>query len=432
LDSPATLTKPDRTSPPAEQKAQRGQKQRVQQVAIVPVADGWRVAGLEARPVSYALTLEEAAASVPDNANVTLSLPVSAVLFERMRLPSTDPAELSGMVLLQLEKSLPYAIDELTSGFDIITREENESELIVVVVNNEQLDGLCEPLRNRAKLPGQVAIFAIQIAARFPDEELLALIYRELDSTILAIAKHGKLVAAHSIPSTNQSEFIAEFPRTLLSAELEGTPVNFTKAIVERGIAGWIPAIKEHLDLVPIDAVELDPPLDAGPVNLVPEGWTTERRKLAQNAKIRDWLALAGIIYLCLLLAAAASIIWIQHQVSVINAKVVQATPAVDAITSQTGRWLALAPALDPNHYSVELLQQITKSIPNPDLHVTIFDQEKPGEFMIEGEAPDASGAIQYMDSLKKNPDLAAYHFTSTAPEILPNEHAHFRIMVSQ
>ncbi len=54
-----------------------------------------------------AATMEEAAASLPEDATVSLSLPVSAVLMERMRLPSTDREELGGMVTLQLEKTLP-------------------------------------------------------------------------------------------------------------------------------------------------------------------------------------------------------------------------------------------------------------------------------------------------------------------------------------
>jgi hypothetical protein len=399
----------------------------------MPAADGWRVGGIaDGESDRMARTMEEAAASVPDGAAVSLSLPVSAVLLERMRLPSTDLEELGGMVVLQLEKTLPYSGEELTSGFDIIHQEENECDLLAIAVSNEQLDGLCEPLRTRSKLPAQVAIFAIQLAARFPSEELLALIFREVDSTILAVAQKGKLVAAHSCPTTDREEFLAELPRLLLSAELEGTPVNFTKVVVERELAGWMDGLREQLGGLPIERIALDAPLEPGPVNLVPDGWTEEKRRVDQMARVRDWLALAGVIYLCLLLAAAAYIIWLQHQVGLVDSQVVQAAPAVDTIANQTARWNALAPATDPNRYAVELLQQINRSIPTDDLHVTVFDQTKPSEFLVEGEAPTASVALQYMDALRNNPGFKAFHFTSDPPEILPNEHAHFRIIATQ
>jgi len=374
-----------------------------------------------------ARTLEEAAAMIPAGASVRLSLPVSAVLMERMRLPSTDREELCGMVVLQLEKTVPYSGEELTSGFDIIGQKENECDLMAIAVSNEQLDALCQPLRSRRTLPDQVAIFAIQLAAKFRGEEVLALIFREVDAVILAIAQKGKLVAAHACPAGNREEFLAELPRMLLAAELEGAPMNFTRVIVEGELAAWRDGIREQFGDVPLELVAIDGPLEPGPVNLVPAGWTQEQKQEAQKAKLRDWLVLAAAIYLFCMLAAAAYLIWLQRQVGLIDAQVVATSPAVDSIATRKARWTALGAATDPTRYAVEILQQINTSIPSPDLHVTIFDQT-PAQFMVEGEAPTAAMAIQYADALKANPDLKAFHFDAGPPEILPNEHAHFRI----
>jgi hypothetical protein len=404
-------------------------RSRARLVTIIPAPEGWRVGGIaDGESARVARTMEEAAAAVPDGATVSLSLPVSAVLMERMRLPSTDREELGGMVVLQLEKTLPYSGEELTSGFEIIRQEENECDLLAIAVSNEQLDGLCEPLRSRRKLPASVAIFAIQLAARFPAEELLALIFREGDATILAVAQQGKLVAAHSCPATHREEFLAELPRLLLAAELEGTPVNFTKIAVERELAGWMDGLREQFRDISIERVSLDAPLAPGQVNLVPDGWTQEARKAARRAKLREWLVLAGVIYLALILAGAGYILWLQHQAGQIDAQVAAAAPAVDSIASRAARWAALTPATDPTRYTVELLQQINKSIPGDALHVTVFEQTGPDQFMVEGEAPTADMADQYVDALRNNPDLNAFHFDSGPPEILANEHAHFRI----
>jgi hypothetical protein len=394
----------------------------------MPAADGWRVGGaVDTEAARLARTMEEAAATVPAGATVRLSLPVSAVLMERMRLPSADREELGGMVVLQLEKTLPYSGEETTSGFNIIRQEENECDLLAIAVSNEQLNGLCLPLRSRRKQPNQVTVFALQLAAKFSREEVLALIYREADATILAVAQKGRLVAAHACPATDREGFLAELPRMLLAAELEGAPVNFTKVAVERELAGWLDGVREQFGDVPVERVSIDGPLEPGPVNLVPAGWTQEQRQEARKAKVRDWLALAGAIYLFFLLAAAAYIIWRQRQVGAIDGQVMAAAPAVDTIAARKARWMALEAATDPTRYPVEILQQINKSIPSADLHVTIFDQT-PSQFMVEGEAPTAGMAVQYMDALRANPDLNAFHFESGPPEILPNEHAHFRI----
>jgi Tfp pilus assembly PilM family ATPase len=46
--------------------------------------------------------------------SVVLALPVSAVLAQRMRLPSVEGSELREMVRIQLEKALPFSAEEVT------------------------------------------------------------------------------------------------------------------------------------------------------------------------------------------------------------------------------------------------------------------------------------------------------------------------------
>ena len=92
-------------------------------------------------------TIEEVASSLPANVPVHLALPCQATLIERIKLPSTDRDELVGMLQLQLEKTLPYPIEEVSNDFEVIHQAENESTLLSISANNLQLDRLCEPLR---------------------------------------------------------------------------------------------------------------------------------------------------------------------------------------------------------------------------------------------------------------------------------------------
>jgi hypothetical protein len=401
-------------------------------ITITPSAEGWRVGGIvDGESPRDAVTMEEVAAMLPEASNVSLALPVGTISLERMSLPSIARDELEGMVMLQLEKTLPYTGDELTVGFDILRVEGNESHLLAVAVSNEQLDTLCEPLRARGHLPEQLGVYAMQLAARYPVEEVLGLIFREADATILAIAQRGKLVAAYPCQAAGLDQFLIELPRLLLAAELEGTPVNFSKIVVERDLGSWVDPLQEEFGETWIERTPMDAPLPQCTVNLVPAGWIEEKRQVAQKAKVREWLMLAGGIYLFLLLLAAGYIIWLQRQVNAVNAKVSQAAPYVDSIANRKARWQALAPAIDPTRYLVEILNQISHSVPSDDLHVTLLDQGAPSQFLVEGEAPTASMALLYVDDLKNNPNLKMFHFKSDPPEILPNEHAHFRIFAT-
>jgi hypothetical protein len=225
----------------------------------------------------------------------------------------------------------------------------------------------------------------------------------------------------------DREEFLVELPRLLLAAELEGTPINFSKIVIEQELGSWIGGLREQFGETFIERGVLDGPLPQCAVNLVPGGWTEEKRQFAQKAKVREWLILAGAVYLCVLLVAAGYIIWLEHQVNAVNAQVAQAAPYVDSITNRKARWQALAPAIDPTRYLVEILNQISHSVPSDELHVTQLAQTEPSQFEIDGEAPNAGMVLVYLKSLQTDPNLKMFQFKTDQPEIVPNG-ARFRI----
>ncbi len=60
----------------------------------------------------------------------------------------------------------------------------------------------------------------------------------------------------------------------LLAAELEGAPVNFSKVVIEPGLTTWREGLRAQFGGLPVELAPMDGPLDQGPVNLVPAGWT--------------------------------------------------------------------------------------------------------------------------------------------------------------
>src|SRR5215831_14853510 len=84
-------------------------------------------------------TLEEAVPLLSASDEFVLGLPVSAVIAQRFRLPSVDPAEFPEMIRLQVEKLLPFPADEVTSDFELIKQSESESVVSAIAIRNEQL-----------------------------------------------------------------------------------------------------------------------------------------------------------------------------------------------------------------------------------------------------------------------------------------------------
>ena len=140
-------------------------KQNGTQSAILsPDAHGWRVsvAGGVERTVP---SLAEAVAGLPAHARLELGLPCQSVVIERHKLPSTDRSELAGMLQLQLEKTLPFPVDDVTHGFEILAQSENESTVLTVAAPYAQLEQLCAPLREKGRTPERITLHALRIAA---------------------------------------------------------------------------------------------------------------------------------------------------------------------------------------------------------------------------------------------------------------------------
>lgn len=396
----------------------------------MPADHGWRVknSGASRDDAAQAVeSLADAASAAPAGQALHLALPTSAVLMERMRLPSKDRDELEGMMRLQLEKTLPFSADEVTAAFEIIEQTDTESLLLALAANNDQLDAMCEPLRAQRRLPEKITPFAMHVAANCSKGEIVCAIYREQDALVLAIVQDAKLSYAQTIFAADASAFFSDLPQILLSAELDGVPVVFNRVQLDKQLADWHTQAREFFAPTPVDLLALDAPLPEPTMNLVPEAWLHERRQLVRAGRLRARLILAGVFYLALLLCAAGYVIWLQRQVARINQQIAITTPQVESIGSRKARWSALAPAIDPRRYTVEILHQVSSNLPSEDIRITVFDQT-PAQFMVEGEAPTAALALDYSERLKSNPELKDFKFDITPPTILPNEHAQFRI----
>src|SRR5437667_8637514 len=99
-------------------------------IFIIPTAHGWNFVRSAEQNGSWNVrklqTLEEAVPLLAATDDFVLGLPLSAVLAQRIGLPSVDPAEFRDMIRIPIEKLLPFAADEVSTAFELI--EQNESE----------------------------------------------------------------------------------------------------------------------------------------------------------------------------------------------------------------------------------------------------------------------------------------------------------------
>lgn len=393
-------------------------------VHLMPSATGWRV--LQGAAVADYASLEEAGAAVPARARLELALPLNAVLLERMTLPALDREELAGMVELQLEKTLPYPVEEAARTFEIVRQTETESTVLSIVAPESSLDLAVRALRERSRVPQRLTLFATAVGRSFPAGEAVFSLWQEQGQTIAAIGENGRLSWAQLLEGSDAEAVRVELSAMLLSAELDGVAVNFSRVLLAPECEDLREVCREIAD-APVETLAPLTILPESEVDLLPASWIADSKRAARSEKLRERLTMAAIVYLLLMAGAFVYLALQKRSVQALDVQIAELQPQIVETQARQQTWKMLAPAVDPGRYVMEVLYQVNKNLPSQEVKMTLFES-RPDQFMVEGEAPSTTHAIEFAEKLGHVEELKAFKIQAGNPVILPNNHARFKI----
>ncbi|MGE5209044.1 MAG: PilN domain-containing protein [Alphaproteobacteria bacterium] len=370
-------------------------------------------------------TLEEAVPLLSADDEFVLGLPVSVVIAQRFRLPSVDPAEFPEMIRLQIEKLLPFPADEVTSDFELIEQSENESVVSAIAIRNEQLSEVASPLLARGYIPRQVTVYAAQRASTHAPSGNALLIYPEGEMLVYAMTENGKLSLARAI-ERNGDQLQLELPQLRLSAELQGIDASSPNVLLDETCYELRDTVQGIL-ASPTEIVGIELPPAPVKLNLLPESWRRRRLQLIRQVEWRKRLVWIGGAYVGIVALLFAYLGLLRFQVGRFERRIAHDAPGTEFVRATEATWKALAPAIDPRFYPVEILEHLFESLPSADVRITAYNQSA-RQISVDGEANTAALAYDFIDKIKKNPDLQAFQFDMASPRILPNNHAQFRL----
>src|SRR5437763_191749 len=398
-------------------------------IFIIPTSHGWNFVRSSAQNGSWSVrklqTLEDAWPLLSAGDEFVLGLPVSSWMAQRFHLHSVDPAEFPNMIRLQIEKSLPFRPDEVTSDFELIEQSENESVVSTIAISNDRLAELASPLLDRCYSPRQVSVYAAQRASTYAPKANALLIYPEGEMLVYAMTENGKLSLARAI-ERNGDQLETELPQLRLSAELQGIDASFPNVLLDETCYELRDAVQGIL-ASPTEIVGME--LRPAPVKLnrLPESWRRRRLQLVRQVEWRKRIAWIGGAYVGAIVLLFAYLGLVRFQVGRFDRRIAHDAPETEFVRATEARWQALAPAIDLQYSPVEILQHLFESLPSADVRITVYNQSA-RQISVDGEANTAALAYEFIDKIKKNPDLRTFQFDMAAPRILPNNRAQFRL----
>ncbi len=371
-------------------------------------------------------TLEEAVPLLTATDDFVLGLPIAAVLAQRFRLPTVDPAEFPEMIRIQIEKALPFSPDEVTTDFEVIEQSEGGSVVSAVAVRNQQLAEMAAPLLERGYIPRQVTVYAAQRASTYAPEGNALLIYPEGETLVSAVTENGKVSLTRTLESVKQEQLQIELPQLRLSAELQGINASFPNVLLDESCYQLRDTVQGIL-ASPTEIVGVELPPAPVKLNLLPESWRQRRSQLTRQAEWRKRVVWAGGAYAALFLLLLAYLGFMRVVIGSLDRRIARDAPQTEFVRVAEANWKALAPAIDSHYYPVEILLHLFESLPSSDVRITAYNQSA-RQVSVDGEANTAALAYQFIDKIKKNPELRVFQFDMAAPRILPNDHAQFRV----
>lgn len=371
-------------------------------------------------------TLDQAVPLLKREDDLILGLPIAAVLAQRFRLPTVDPAEVPEMVRIQIEKALPFAPEEITTDYELIEQDQNESIISAVAVQNDRLTQMVAPLLDNGFIPRQVTVYASQRATTHAPSGRAVLIYPEGESLVSAVTENGKVSLTRRLESVEPSQLKIELPQLTLSAELQGITAEFPSVLLDETCYELRDAVQSVLD-GQTEIVSVETPPAAVKLNLVPESWNQRRLQLVRRNQWKTRLLQIGAAYSALVVLFLAYLGITRLQIARLDRIIARDMPQTEFVRAAEKNWKALAPAIDARYYPVEILLNLFESLPSPDVRITSYNQSA-RQVSIDGEANSAALAYQFAEKVKKNPGLQIFKFDMAAPRILPNDHAQFRL----
>jgi hypothetical protein len=321
---------------------------------------------------------------------------------------------------------MPYSTEEMTTDSEVISQTEEGSVISAVAVHNEKLSELAAPLISRGLIPSQVSVYAGHRAATHTPEGTSLFIYPENGSIVCTIAEEGKLSFTHTLDGADALQLQRDLPQLALSAELQGINTSAPRILLAENLYELRDTV-EGVFATRAELIAVEVPPAESRLNLLPESWRQRRAQLVRQKEWRKRLLVGACAYAGLLLLFLAYLAVLRFQIGRLDRRISRDAPRTEFVKATEARWKALAPAIDPHYYPIEVILHLFDCLPSADVRITIFNQSA-RQISVDGEANSAALAYQFADKVKKNPDLQAFQFELGAPRLLPNDHAQFRL----
>ncbi len=375
-----------------------------------------------------------AAAHAMAGHHATVVLPGTSAIQRIVSLPASDPAELAGMVDLQIDTLSPFPPETVDYSFEVLETGENASRVLIAAIQKTVVEAVGAAFRRHRlqidritlSTPGWWEMFRRRSGGEWPGRQVLLI--AEKTACELVVADSGVPVLFRSLaiseglsPADFAQDIAQETAYSLTALQLEhgDTPLSQITAWLAGDAPAELPALLQTALDRPVRTEPLDSmgslsegvarreEVPAGPrLDLVPETWRAERKNRLVKRRLAAASAMALAVWALGVVAVLGRQEFQSRRLAALTRELAAVKPAAQEVRDTRKRVQALNLYKNSERAALECLREIVSLMPT-GVELGQFTFEKGKAIALSGQAP----APQPIYDFKKALDASALFF---------------------
>ncbi len=360
--------------------------------------------------------------------DMAVSLPSDQVLLRVLDLPTTDPAEIAGMVSLQIDKVSPFPIENMVMAHEVLARQESGVVVAGIAVQRSVVENLAKLLKSADIVPLRVDVtslvwwrFIKKSGSLAESGRQVFIIFRDMASEFIVVRDGVPLLFRAFARQDDQSdaqfmvEICDELGYTLMSLELEqGAFSDFSISIWHSGLLDE-DVLERPKELsngnLEMTAMDVMPGLAEGiaaratqddAIDLTPSDLIAERVKRGFRKKLA--IALGGVagVWLLALVVLFGGVQVQKMRLSSVKKELEKIQPASMEVRELRRKVSTINLYVDRSRSALECVREISLKQPQ-GVDLTMLNYRKGASLKVSGEA----GNVHLIYAFKKNMDTS-------------------------
>lgn len=384
--------------------------------------------------------------------NIIISFSRNSVTLRNLRIPSVNPTEIEDMIKLHVGRQVPYAKEEIVSGYSVIGRDNmGYSKIMLAIVHRENIRRIfrilekAELYTDHIELSSEGTISWLERAVKLGEpkpENVFIILDIDTNFTDFLVASPSGILFSRVIASGYEQlkdkekwpRFLGEIKQTIVISqgeEVSQKPNRIYITGAAESLKGLVSSLEAEFNLPttvvgPLEGTPLAKDFSRKPENalaqlsfasLIGLGVDIARKKItfalpeaqirkALRERSRDIMFLAsGIMYIILIICGiyGEKLHNRRAAIDLLNNRYEAVSGQAKILEEEVDRIQKIKSKLDTDSIVLNYLLELSKLLP-PEITITSFTFSKDDKVNLKGQAGEMSNIFKFITTLEHSP----------------------------